>query len=159
VPTATRRQSPAIPGRVLVAVVSVGLAAALIGIGLAGGEDGGEQQAPVESGGQEEQVKRTANPVAKPGVAVKLAATDEVWVCLLDAERQSLVDGVILEEGAEAGPFRSEGFEFASGNGSIAMFVDGKRSEVPSSSSPIGYTVDSKGELTPLEEGERPDCE
>ena len=87
---------------------------------------------------------------SKPGVAVRLTATAEVWVCLLDAKEESLVDGQILEEGAEAGPFRSKGFEVALGNGSVAMFVDGKRAHVPESSSPVGYRVDSGGKLTLL---------
>lgn len=159
VPTAVRRQRPAIPGRVLVAVVSVGLVAAMIGIGLAGGEDGGEPTVPVGDGKREPAKPVAASESAKPGVAVRLAATAEVWVCLLDAREETLVDGEILEEGVEAGPFRSAGFEFASGNGSLTMFVDGKRAEVPPSSSPIGYAIDSDGTLSPLEEGERPDCE
>jgi cytoskeleton protein RodZ len=159
VPTGARERGPAVPGRVLVAVVSVGLVAAMIGIGLAGGEDGTEQPASTPSGTERKPVAEIPDPAAKPGVAVRLAATGEVWVCLLDAAQEPLVDGEILTEGSEAGPFRSRSFEFASGNGSVDLFVDGESADVPSSSSPIGYAVDSEGELTPLEEGERPDCE
>ena len=95
----------------------------------------------------------------RSGVAVRIAATAEVWTCVLDAAAKPLVDGQILAEGEEAGPFRSKGFELAFGNGSVTMFVDGKRADIPPSSSPVGYSIDSKGELVALEEGERPSCE
>ena len=59
---------------------------------------------------------------------------------------------------AEEGPFRSSGFTVAFGNGAVEMRVNGKPAPLPDSSSPIGFEVDSKGKLTELEEGERPDC-
>jgi hypothetical protein len=92
-------------------------------------------------------------------VEVGLAATAEVWVCLLGAGEDPLVDGEILAEGSEAGPFRSASFEVALGNGSVEMTVDGRDADLPPSSSPVGYRIDSGGDLRPLEEGERPDCE
>ncbi|MEX2447673.1 MAG: helix-turn-helix domain-containing protein [Solirubrobacterales bacterium] len=158
VPTAARRRRSGPSGRVVLAVVSVGMVALLIGIGLAGGENGDDPGVTVGEPGDERQQVRT-EPAVKPGVAVRLAATAEVWVCLLDADEEALVDGEILAVGAEAGPYRSEGFELASGNGSLTIFVDGRRAEVAPSSSPIGYRVDADGELVELEEGERPDCE
>jgi hypothetical protein len=78
---------------------------------------------------------------------------------VLDGDEKPLVDGQILEEGAEAGPFRSAGFEIALGNGSVKLLVDGKRANLPASSSPVGYRIDSGGKLVSLEEGERPSCE
>jgi hypothetical protein len=39
------------------------------------------------------------------------------------------------------------------------MTIDGKRAEIPPSSSPIGYSVAPTGTLTPLSESERPTCE
>lgn len=160
VPTGTRRRRPRIPGWVPIASVSLLLVALLVGIGLAGGD--GDSPNPLPAAKKGEKAERTSgqrNAVAKPGVAMRLSATAEVWVCLLDADEKPLVDGQIFEEGAEAGPFRSDGFELALGNGSVAMFVDGKPAEIPESSSPVGYRVDSDGELIALEEGERPDCE
>ncbi len=46
---------------------------------------------------------------SKPGVAVRLTATAEVWVCLLDAKEQPLVDGQILEEGDRSRPVPLQG--------------------------------------------------
>ena len=160
VPTGARGGGPRIPGRVLVAAVCLGLVAVVIGIGLAGG--GGSSTTTPGAGDAEKRHKGGSQAKAKavqPGVAVRLAATAEVWVCLLDAKEKALVDGQILEEGAETGPYRSGSFELALGNGSVRMLVDGKQADVPASSSPVGYRIDSSGKLTALEEGERPSCE
>jgi transcriptional regulator with XRE-family HTH domain len=160
VPASARNGHSRIPGWVLVAAICLIVVALVVGIGLAGG--GGDSSTPSPSakdGGKRSKKKSQGNTTAVQGVAVKLAATAEVWVCLLDAKNEPLVDGQILEEGAEAGPFRSGSFEIALGNGSVTMFVDGKQAEVPASASPVGYRIDSGGNLTVLEEGERPSCE
>jgi helix-turn-helix protein len=96
---------------------------------------------------------------ARPaGVSMRLAATAEVWVCVLDARGAHLVDGQILAAGAEEGPFRSGSFTVAFGNGEVAMTIDGRQAEIPATSSPIGYSIDSSGSLTELSESERPSC-
>jgi hypothetical protein len=155
-------RAPRIPGRVLAVVVSLGLVGLLVAIGLTGG-DGDEAAAPAPAakpngdGGQAGGGR--TNVAALPGVTVRLAATAEVWVCLLDSDEEPAVDGEILEPGDEAGPFRAEGFTAAFGNGEVELTVDGKRTGTPPSASPVGYEIESDGDLTPLEEGERPDCE
>jgi cytoskeleton protein RodZ len=161
VPMGTRRSGPRVPGRVLVVAVCLALVALVIGIGLAGGDGGSSTPSrAVDDGGKgpKKQVRGSGTAV-QPGVALRLAATAEVWVCLLNAEQKALVDGQILKEGAEAGPFRSNRYEFALGNGSVTMLVNDKPAEIPESSSPVGYKIDSHGKLISLEEGERPDCE
>ncbi len=160
VPTGMYAGRSKVSGRLLVAAVCLVLVALAVGIGLAGGDGDSSDPSPGANGGKGERVRQdqTVN-ATKPGVAVRLEATAEVWVCLLDAEERALIDGQILDEGAEAGPFRSEGFEVALGNGSVTMLVNGERAAVTESSSPVGYRVDGSGDLTALEEGERPDCE
>jgi cytoskeleton protein RodZ len=160
VPTARRRRRPLVSSRPVIAAVCLVLVAVVVGIALAGGNGGSSSSSTAASEGKARK-KHAQAPAAtrKPGVAVRLTATAEVWVCLLDAKQKPLVDGQILEEGAEAGPFRSKGFEVALGNGSVAMFVDGKQAHIPASSSPVGYRVDSGGKLVSLKEGERPSCE
>lgn len=166
VPTGPRRGRPSpVSGRVLATAVSLALIALVVGIGLSGGseDDGGSSgPAPASDGGKQppgQQGQTTTTAAARSGVEVELAATGEVWVCLLDAREEPLVEGEILEAGAEAGPFRSQSFEIALGNGSVDMLVDGESAEVEESASPVGYSVDSDGDLSALEEGERPDCE
>lgn len=161
VQTSARKGGPRISGRFLVAVVCLVLVAVVVGIGLAGGNGGSSTTAPGanEAGKRHNGRNQAKAKAAQPGVAMRLAATAEVWVCLLNAKERALIDGQILEEGTEAGPYRSGGFEIALGNGSVTMMIDGKRAHVPASSSPVGYRVDSSGDLTALEEGERPSCE
>jgi hypothetical protein len=161
VPTARRGRRPLVSSRLLIVAVCLVLVAVVIGIALAGGGGSSSSSSTAASDGKKARKKHAQAPVAASnhGVALRLTATAEVWVCLLDEKQEPLVDGQILEEGAEAGPFRSHGFEVALGNGSVAMFVDGKRAHVPASSSPVGYRVDPSGKLVSLEEGERPSCE
>lgn len=162
VPTGARNGGSRLSGRLLIAAVCLALIAAVVGIAIAGG--GGEKgsSGPSPSSGAKAGKKKQRHgqaTAAKPGVAVRLAATGEVWVCVLDASEKPLVDGQILSEGEEAGPYRSSGFEMAFGNGSVDVYVDGRPVEVEESSSPVGYAVDAQGRLTALEEGERPSCE
>jgi transcriptional regulator with XRE-family HTH domain len=159
-PTGARRATPWLSSRALIVAVCLLLVAVLVGIAVAGG-GGGSTSTTSSAGGRESPrgPRAKPKPVAKPGVAVRLAATGEVWVCVLDAAEKRLVDGQILTAGEEAGPYRSSGFEMAFGNGSVDVFVDGRRAEIEESSSPVGYAVDSKGTLAALEEGERPSCE
>lgn len=161
VPTGARGGESRLSGRLLIAAVCLVLVAAVVGIAVAGGggEKGSSKQsrsAGAKAGKKQRHKQATA---ARPGVAMRLAATGEVWVCVLDAAEKPLVDGQILGEGEEAGPYRSSGFAMAFGNGSVEVYVDGRPVEVEESSSPVGYAVDAEGRLTALEEGERPSCE
>lgn len=163
VQTGVRTGRSPLSGPVLIAAVCALLVAVLIGIGLAGenGDDGPSPSSPAAQpgAGQGERQDARSAPAARPGVAMRLAATAEVWVCLLDAQGEPLVDGEILAAGAEAGPFRSAGFEVALGNGSVTMYVDGEPAPIEESSSPVGYRIDADGAPVALEEGDRPDCE
>ena len=91
-------------------------------------------------------------------MALELTATAELWVCLLDAKGKPLVDGIVLPEGAEEGPFRSGSFTVSFGNGEVAMRIDGRETEIPESGSPLGYAIGRGGQLLPLDESERPTC-
>ena len=155
-----RRAGPRLSRRAWAAIVSIGLVALLVGVGLAGGgDDGSSTPAPVVKQGREDRAEARSGAVtAQPGVAVRLAASGEVWVCLLDADGRPLVDGQVLAPGAEAGPFRSEGFTVSFGNGEVSMLIDGREAEIAATSSPVGYAIDAGGELQPLTEAERPIC-
>jgi len=163
-PSAMRGGGSRLSGRLTIVAVCLVLVAAVVGIALAGGggESGGgpsgSSPSATDRAGRPEAKAKQA-PAPKSGVAVRLAATGEVWVCVLDATEKPLVEGQILAAGEEAGPYRSDGFEMAFGNGSVDVFVDGNPVEIEESSSPIGYAIDSQGRLTALEEGERPSCE
>jgi hypothetical protein len=99
-----------------------------------------------------------AKPPPKPGTSLRLTATAEVWVCLLDAAGKPLIDGEVMQPGSEAGPFRSQAYAMSFGNGAVELRVDGARARTPDSSSPVGYAIGGNGKLTAIPEGERPEC-
>lgn len=160
VASSARRNGSRVSGRVLVAAVCLALVAIVVAIGVVGGD--GDSSAPspaAKQGSKGEQQSRGGGSAVEPGIAMRLTATAEVWACVLDSSGKPLVDGEILAEGEQAGPFRSDGYELALGNGSVTMLLDGRPAEVEESSSPVGYAIDSSGRVSALEEGERPDCE
>jgi len=123
-----------------------------------GDRSSGRPQNRKRAQGANQPAATTHQKASSPGVSVRLAASAEVWVCILDAKGEPLVDGQILEAGAEEGPFRSGSFTVSFGNGEVSMLVDGREAEIPATSSPLGYSIDSSGDLTELSETERPSC-
>jgi hypothetical protein len=109
--------------------------------------------------------KSAANGKEKAGggsgsaVSLKIEPTAEVWACVLDAKGKRLIDGATLAAGETSGPFHSRSYSAAFGNGSIEVWIDGKRAKTPSTPSPMGFSVDRHGKLREIPEGERPSCE
>jgi len=149
-----------VPGLGWIAVAAVVLLAVLVIVTLPVGEDSGES--PLRPAGNRPATNvEDPRPPPEPtpdSISVSLVTSAEVWVCMLSAGGRHLVDGEILGAGAEAGPFQSGSFTVSFGNGEVSMLVDGKEAEIPATSSPIGYAIDAKGELTRLSETERPTC-
>jgi cytoskeleton protein RodZ len=122
---------------------------------------GGPASSPSSShDGKAGGAKRHQQPKPPPPrqTSLRLTATAEVWVCLLDGSGKPLIDGEILQPGSEAGPFRSRRYSMSLGNGAIALTVDGSATATPESSSPIGFAIDEAGKLSEIPEGERPEC-
>jgi len=149
-----------VPAPALLAALAVAGVAALAIVLLPGGsgEGGGSPAGGRSSAGSPASKPPETKPGAPSGVSVRLSASAEVWVCVLDATGRRLVNGQILEEGAEAGPFHSGSFTVSFGNGEVSMLVDGREAEIPPTASPIGYSIDAGGELVQLSESERPTC-
>jgi len=158
---ASPRRSVGWAGGIL-AVAAVVLIAVLAIVALPDGGGGGPEVARQPShgaGGTGAQARQAPTTKPQPSdVSLRLTANAEVWVCLLAASGTHLVNGQILEAGAEEGPFHSGSFTVSFGNGEVSMLIDGKEVEIPATSSPIGYSVDSSGALTRLSEAERPTC-
>jgi cytoskeleton protein RodZ len=149
-------------GYALVALTVIGVIAVAV-IAIIAIPGGGESESGPSH--HRHQLARRPKPEAKPrptpvktGVTVELAASAEVWACLLDAKGKPLVDGLILEAGAKEGPFHSGSFTVSFGNGEVKMLIDGREAEIPATSSPVGYAIDPAGRLTKLDEAERPTC-
>jgi hypothetical protein len=143
---------------VTVAAVILVAVVAIVAIPGGGGENGGGRASQGNAAAKAHPHKESQPAASSPGVSVQLAASAEVWVCVLDGRGRPLVDGLILETGAKEGPFRSGSFTVSFGNGEVSMLIDGKEAEIPATSSPIGYSIDSSGSLTKLDEAERPTC-
>ena len=150
------------------AVVAVVVAIVLLVSG--GGEegakeasDGGSFDSKAKPPVAEEEVdphrKAQADSSKPQKVALKIEPTAEVWACVLDAKGKPLVDGATLAAGETSGPFHSRSYTAAFGNGSVEVWIDGKRAKTPSTPSPMGFTVDRHGKLHEIPEGERPSCE
>lgn len=156
-----RFSAPPVAALVVLAVIAVAVLAITTIPGGGGGGDGDAGKSAVD--GHKKQHSRQKRPAAqsqaqKPGVSIRLTAAAEVWACVLNAKGNPLVDGQILEAGAEAGPFRSGSFTVSFGNGEISILIDGKKAEIPNTSSPIGYSIGPSGSLKALGELERPTC-
>ena len=152
-------------GRIVATAVTATLIGVVIAVGLTTGEDDPGvtvRREPIGSAGGAVTVKepRPQQPesVQRPGLSLELAATAEVWVCLLDERGEPLLDGQILTEGAEEGPFRSDSFTVSFGNGEVSMSIDGKEAAIPATASPVGYSIGDDGDLEPLGDSERPTC-
>ncbi len=149
-------------GRARTAVVSLLLLGLAVAIGLlVGGDDGSQVPSPdtAADGERRAATGERAAVASRSGVSLGLAATAEVWACVLDGDGKAVLDGEILQPGAQAGPFRAARFTAAFGNGEVELTIDGEQAATPPSASPVGYEVEPDGDLKPLGEGERPDCE
>jgi cytoskeleton protein RodZ len=157
-----RRNRQRRPSTLLVwLLAAAALIAVLVGVALVGGGGSGPKETRAGKGGKHGGAaggRQEAAAGAAAKVALQLVASGEVWVCLLDASGEPVIDGAIMEAGEEQGPFKSKGFAVAFGNGEVSMLVNGEEAELPPSSSPVGYEIDQSGRLTPLKEGERPEC-
>ncbi|HEX4305245.1 MAG TPA: helix-turn-helix domain-containing protein [Solirubrobacterales bacterium] len=97
-------------------------------------------------------------PKAK-GVELEIEPTAEVWTCVVGGNGKPLVDGLTLAAGETKGPFHARSYTAAFGNGSVHILVDGKRAMTSPTPSPMGVSVNGKGKVHELPEGERPSCE
>lgn len=163
VPPRKPRVAPRLSRGAWGAIVGVGLIVVLVVIGSQGGgkTSRGKGGSSTQAGGTQHPGAAAASqgPKQVPGVvSVRLAATADVWVCLLDEKGRALVDGQILGTGAEEGPFHSGSFTVSFGNGEVSMMVDGQEASIPATSSPIGYSIDSSGNLQQLPDSQRPTC-
>jgi hypothetical protein len=147
-----------VPSAGWIAFAAVILIAVIAIVAVPGGGGGGGGGKGVSKGKPTSKHQPHPPPPSAQGVSLRLAASAEVWICLLNARGEPLVDGQIFETGAEEGPFRSGSFTVSFGNGEVSMLIDGREADIPATSSPIGYSIDSSGGLTELSETERPSC-
>ncbi|MEN3285395.1 MAG: cytoskeleton protein RodZ, partial [Solirubrobacteraceae bacterium] len=140
----------------LVAVVIVGLVAALYFLGLNGGGDGGgggstgsstppaatQSQSSSKSGAAAGTTNKKRKKKAKPKFAkLSVVATGQVYVCLKAAGQRTPINGIVLTGGARQGPYKSSHFRIQLGTSEARLVVNGKTRSVPSASNGIGYEI------------------
>jgi cytoskeleton protein RodZ len=162
-----RRLASMGPGAVLVLGV-VALLAAFWALGTLWGdeEDGGTpnqvqqpEPTPADQGerarSEESGTQRRERPRR---VRLRLEATGEVYVCLVDARDRELIDGETLAPGTRTRTFTSRSFRTNFGNNAIRMRVNGRNMPVAASSEAIGFELRPGRQPRRLPDGQRPDC-
>jgi cytoskeleton protein RodZ len=138
----------------LIAVVIVGLIAALYFLGIAGNDDGSNnastpttptqpQSSSSKSGAAAAPTKKKKKKEkAKPKFArLTVIATGQVYVCLKAAGQRTPIDGIVLTSGARQGPYKSSRFRIQLGTSEARLVVNGKSHSVPPVSNGIGYEI------------------
>src|SRR5215213_4333717 len=145
-----RRARVAAMGPVLVMVAgAVALLAVFLVLGLLTGPDddagtptnaGRPRAAPTPAATASPERERSS-PSRPRRVRLRLVATAPVYVCLVDASGDQVIDEQTLAAGTRTPVFRSKWFKTNFGNASLRMIVDGKSFSVAESADPIGYEV------------------
>jgi cytoskeleton protein RodZ len=137
----------------LVAVVVIGLVAALYFLGRNDDDDGGRQSGSTtpRTATQSQSSSKKSGAAAgapakkkksKPKYArLRIVATGQVYVCLKAAGERTPIDGVVLTGGARQGPYRSSRFRLQLGTSEARLVVNGKSRSVPPVSNGIGYEI------------------
>lgn len=150
----------------LLVAVAVGLVIMAV---LGGSDDGGEgagqrggkaARSPAGTttrGERSAAVTGTSARAKGSQVSLEVRATATVWVCVIDDEGRTLVNGETLAAGEVRGQFESRAFEVTFGNGSVEMKIDGEPAQVPPLAEPLGYRI-TPSDLRRLDPASQPTC-
>ena len=89
-------------------------------------------------------------------VRLQIVASGQVFACLVDSEGTRRINGVTLNDGQSAGPFRSRSFRLLLGNGNATVRVNGKARNIPQKS-PVAFRI-SKGKFSQADPDAVPNC-
>jgi cytoskeleton protein RodZ len=100
--------------------------------------------------------KRRRHKAAAPTqVRLRLIATGTVYVCLVDAKGNKVINGSTLTAGQRTRTYRAKRFRANFGNGAIRMRVNGKSYPAAGSANPLGYEMRPGRKPQPLSESIR----
>lgn len=160
------------PGPWLLAGIGIlTLVAALLVIGIVGGDDEGDREGerPTKRELEQRQERREQHrerrqeqrEAAREGqearrVTLRLALNSDVQVCLLArGENQPLIDDQLLSAGSEEGPYEARSFElrfpFGYDRGQFDLFLDGDRRRLPETQGPTAYRITPPAKIEPTE--------
>jgi hypothetical protein len=153
-----------VPGWAVASVVIAGILVALYVLGRDQGDDpvattpartdarpaaGGDGDG--RGGGAEERPRRRT-------VSLRLIATGDVSVCLVDAAGRVRVRDQILTAGERTDLFRSRSFRMVLGTNAVTLRVNGRDRTVEPSSEPIARRLTRRDGLRPLPAAQWPRC-
>ena len=156
-----RRGRSRVPRFGLVALVVIGLVAALYALGR-GADDEEPSGRAAPAGTQTSTTAETARTTTtrsepEPG-RLRITATGEVDVCVQAADGRTLVNGRTMQSGEATKTLRSRRFRMVLSNGQVRMRVNGRTRAIPESDSPLGYQISRTGRITGLAPSQRPTC-
>jgi hypothetical protein len=153
-----------------IAVGAIGLLIVLLLVGLLSEKKGGSSpQLSSKSAGRTRHSHRSSphqntggvGQTANAGtlVALALKPSGPVWVCLIGDGTRKAIPGVTLEPSSYTPvTYHASRFTLALGNNAVTLYVNGRPESVPTTSSAIGYSIDSSGRHL-LPSGKLPTCE
>jgi cytoskeleton protein RodZ len=172
--SATRRSGRRPPRRARLAamgpiLVVIGGALALLAVFYVLGTLGNDDETPAGPSNAGQQATPTPTPRKKKKsqertpappqrVELRLVATGLVYVCLVDATGNQVIDEQTLEAGTRTKVFTSKSFRTNFGNDNVRMLVNGKSYAVEPSADPIGYVIQPGKRPRLLHADARPDC-
>ncbi len=130
------------------------------------GDDGGEpnqvQETPPQATAEPRERSERSDrdePERRPRrVNLRLVASGDVYVCLIDARGRQVIDEETLTAGTRTRVFRSQSFRANFGNSGVRMLVGDRSYRVAESSDPIGYAITPGRAPRRLSGAARPDC-
>jgi len=139
---------------VLVLIVALGLLGAL-------GDDEPEQKARQPASTPRTTPRTTTTPrrapVAPTRASLRLVATGEIYVCLVDQRGRVLIPGTTYSAGDQVPVQRARSMRLTLGNNQVQMRVNGQFVAVPASATAIAYELTPEGART-LPEDQAPTC-
>jgi cytoskeleton protein RodZ len=131
------------------------------------GDDGGEPNPvqeprataePSGSGSRDRERERSETAERPRRVNLRLVASGDVYVCLIDARGRQVIDEQTLTAGTRTRVYRSQSFRANFGNSSVRMLVGDRSYRVAESSDPVGYAITPGRAPRRLSSDARPDC-
>jgi cytoskeleton protein RodZ len=100
--------------------------------------------------------KKTSHKKAQPTtVSLRLTATQDVYVCVVDAKGNAVVNGGTLAAGKSTKTLKSARFRMNLGNANVKLVANSKTYSVQDTGNPIGYQVRPGKKPTKLAESAR----
>jgi cytoskeletal protein RodZ len=122
-----------------------------------GPSNAGQQATPTPTPARKKKRENRA-PATPARVRLRLEATGPVYVCLIDAGGDQVIDEETLQAGTRTKTFTSKHFRANFGNDNVRMLVNGKSYAVAASADPIGYSIRPGKRPRQLSADARPDC-